>query len=64
MGFMVLDVFPWYFQVIAVLAVIISAVVSILKFDNNFHYTHERLGLALWILVWLAPLVGFIRPDQ
>lgn len=53
-----------FFQVIAVLAVICSAVVAILKFDNNFHYTHERLGLALWILVWIAPLLGFIRPDQ
>lgn len=46
------------------LAVICSAVVAILKFDNKFHYTHERLGLALWILVWIAPLLGFIRPDQ
>ncbi|KAG0613403.1 hypothetical protein M758_6G100100 [Ceratodon purpureus] len=53
-----------FIQVIAVLAVICSAVVAIMKFDNNFHYTHERLGLALWILVWLAPLVGFIRPDH
>jgi hypothetical protein len=52
------------FQVVAVLAVICSAVVAIVKFDNKFHYTHERLGLALWILVWLAPLIGFIRPDQ
>lgn len=51
-------------QVVAVLAVICSAVVAIVKFDNNFHYTHERLGLALWILVWLAPLIGFIRPDH
>lgn len=51
-------------QVIAVLAVICAAVVGIAKFDNSFVYTHERLGLALWILVWLAPLVGFVRPEQ
>jgi len=51
-------------QVIAVLATICGAVVGIIKFDNTFDYTHERLGLALWILVWLAPLVGFIRPAQ
>lgn len=55
---------PSTFQVIAVLAVICSAVVAITKFDNAFTYTHERLGLALWILVWLAPLVGLIRPQQ
>lgn len=51
-------------QVIAVLAVICSAVVAVTKFDNNFHYTHERLGLALWILVWVAPLLGLIRPHH
>lgn len=53
-----------FVQVIAVLAVICSAVVAITKFDNAFTYTHERLGLALWILVWLAPLVGLIRPQH
>lgn len=51
-------------QTVAVLAVICAAVVGIVKFDNSFVYTHERLGLALWILVWLAPLVGLVRPDQ
>jgi len=53
-----------FIQVIAVLAVICAAVVGVTKFDNSFTYTHERLGLALWILVWLAPLVGFIRPEH
>jgi hypothetical protein len=53
-----------FIQAVAVLAVICSAVVAILKFDNDFHYTHERLGVALWILVLLAPLVGLVRPNQ
>lgn len=51
-------------QCVAVVCVIVAAVVGIKKFDNTFDYTHERLGLALWILVWLAPLVGFVRPEQ
>nr|PNR59683.1 hypothetical protein PHYPA_002475 [Physcomitrium patens] len=51
-------------QVVAVLTVICSAAVAVTKFDNSFTYTHERLGLALWILVWLPPLVGLIRPNH
>jgi uncharacterized membrane protein len=51
-------------QTIAVLLVIAAASLSVRKFDNTFGYTHERLGLALWILVWLAPLIGLVRPNQ
>lgn len=51
-------------QTIAVLASIAGAAVGIAKFDNKFAYTHERLGIALYVVVWLAPLVGLIRPEQ
>ena len=51
-------------QTVAVLLVIAVASISVRKFDNTFGYTHERLGLALWILVWIAPLIGLVRPNQ
>jgi len=53
-----------FIQICAVCAVIASASVAFTKFDNKFAHTHERLGLSLWICVWIAPLLGIFRPKH
>eukprot|EP00252_Welwitschia_mirabilis_P021250 TRINITY_DN5388_c0_g1_i2.p1 TRINITY_DN5388_c0_g1~~TRINITY_DN5388_c0_g1_i2.p1 ORF type:complete len:178 (+),score=20.15 TRINITY_DN5388_c0_g1_i2:489-1022(+) len=51
-------------QVLAVTLASAGAVLSFMKFDNKFKYTHQKIGLSLYIIVWLQPIVGFLRPES
>eukprot|EP00252_Welwitschia_mirabilis_P021249 TRINITY_DN5388_c0_g1_i1.p1 TRINITY_DN5388_c0_g1~~TRINITY_DN5388_c0_g1_i1.p1 ORF type:complete len:253 (+),score=32.92 TRINITY_DN5388_c0_g1_i1:489-1247(+) len=51
-------------QVLAVTLASAGAVLSFMKFDNKFKYTHQKIGLSLYIIVWLQPIVGFLRPER
>ncbi|KAL1823207.1 hypothetical protein ACET3Z_009985 [Daucus carota] len=51
-------------QILSVLLVTAGAVLSIRKFENTFNNNHQRLGLALYGVVWLQTLVGFFRPKR
>ncbi|XP_051133918.1 cytochrome b561 domain-containing protein At2g30890-like [Andrographis paniculata] len=51
-------------QVASVLLVTIGAVLSIRKFENAFDTTHQRIGLALYGVIYLQVLIGFNRPAR
>lgn len=51
-------------QTLAVILATVGAVLSMFKFKNKFLYTHQRLGLALYIIVWIQPIVGLLRPER
>lgn len=51
-------------QILSVLLVTTGAVLSIRKFENAFNNNHQRLGLALYGVVWLQALIGYIRPNR
>lgn len=50
-------------QVTGVALATAAAALSITNFENAFNNTHQRIGLALYGLVWLQPLIGFLRPS-
>ncbi|KAK1393391.1 Cytochrome b561 domain-containing protein [Heracleum sosnowskyi] len=51
-------------QILSVLLVTVGAVLSMRKFENAFNNNHQRLGLALYGVVWLQALIGFFRPKR
>ncbi|KAK4421087.1 cytochrome domain-containing protein [Sesamum alatum] len=51
-------------QVLSVLLVTVGAVLSIRKFENVFDNSHQRIGLALYIAIYLQVLTGFRRPKR
>nr|GLL34657.1 cytochrome b561 domain-containing protein At4g18260-like isoform X2 [Ipomoea trifida] len=51
-------------EILAVLLATAGAAMSLKHFDNSFSNTHQRLGLALYIVVWLQTLIGILRPRR
>lgn len=51
-------------QILAVLLATAGAVMSIKNFNNSFNNYHQRIGVALYGIIWLQALVGFIRPQR
>jgi len=51
-------------QTLAVILATVGAILSLFKFNNKFQYTHQRLGLGLYIILWLQPIVGLLRPER
>ncbi|GMY37893.1 cytochrome b561 domain-containing protein At4g18260 isoform X1 [Fagus crenata] len=51
-------------QILSVLLATAGAVMSIKKFENSFDNSHQRLGLALYVIIWVQVLIGFIRPKR
>uniref|UniRef100_A0ACD5T7C5 Uncharacterized protein n=1 Tax=Avena sativa TaxID=4498 RepID=A0ACD5T7C5_AVESA len=51
-------------QIAGVALATAGAVLSVKNFENAFDNTHQRIGLALYGLIWLQPVIGFIRPDR
>ncbi|KAL3502939.1 hypothetical protein ACH5RR_037388 [Cinchona calisaya] len=49
-------------QILSVLLLTAGAIMSFINFENSFNNDHQRLGLALYGLVWLQLLIGIIRP--
>lgn len=52
------------FQVVAVLLATAGAIMSIKNFNNLFNNNHQRLGVALYGVIWLQVLVGIFRPRR
>ncbi|KAK4369092.1 hypothetical protein RND71_012884 [Anisodus tanguticus] len=46
------------------LLVAVATIMSVINFENFFDNTHQRLGLALYVAVWLPLIAGIFRPDK
>ncbi|KAI5671238.1 hypothetical protein M9H77_11602 [Catharanthus roseus] len=51
-------------QVVSVLLASAAAVISIRKFENSFNNCHQRVGLALYVAIYVQVLSGFRRPER
>ncbi|KAG6661690.1 hypothetical protein CIPAW_03G192200 [Carya illinoinensis] len=51
-------------QILVVLLATAGAVLSIKNFNNSFNNYHQRIGVALYGIIWLQPLVGVVRPQR
>uniref|UniRef100_A0ACD5U0B0 Uncharacterized protein n=1 Tax=Avena sativa TaxID=4498 RepID=A0ACD5U0B0_AVESA len=51
-------------QIAGVALATAGAVLSVKNFENAFDNTHQRIGVALYGLIWLQPVIGFLRPDR
>ncbi|KAA8519512.1 hypothetical protein F0562_013768 [Nyssa sinensis] len=51
-------------QMLSVLVATAGAVLSIKNFENSFNNNHQRIGLALYIVIWVQALVGLFRPRR
>ncbi|GMN54966.1 hypothetical protein TIFTF001_024086 [Ficus carica] len=51
-------------QVLAVLLATAGAVMSFKNFNNSFDNSHQRIGVALYGVIWLQALLGFLRPNR
>ncbi|PON89720.1 Cytochrome b561 and DOMON domain-containing protein [Trema orientale] len=51
-------------QMLAVLLATAGAVLSFKNFNNTFNNNHQRIGVALYGIIWLQFLIGFLRPNR
>ncbi|XP_055824166.1 cytochrome b561 domain-containing protein At4g18260-like [Solanum dulcamara] len=51
-------------QILSVLLVVVATIMSVINFENFFDNTHQRLGLALYVAIWLPIIAGIFRPDR
>ncbi|XP_042477995.1 cytochrome b561 domain-containing protein At2g30890-like [Macadamia integrifolia] len=51
-------------QILSVLLATAGAVMSIRNFDNSFSNSHQRIGLALYGVIWVQVFIGFFRPQR
>uniref|UniRef100_A0A7N0TIS8 Cytochrome b561 domain-containing protein n=1 Tax=Kalanchoe fedtschenkoi TaxID=63787 RepID=A0A7N0TIS8_KALFE len=51
-------------QISSALLVTAAAALSIRNFDNSFNNCHQRMGLSLYVAVWVQLLTGFFRPQR
>ncbi|KAL5165049.1 Cytochrome b561 domain-containing protein [Glycine soja] len=53
-----------HIKMIAVLLATAGAIMSIKNFNNLFNNSHQRLGVALYGVIWLQVLLGIFRPQR
>ncbi|KAI9114543.1 hypothetical protein K1719_014241 [Acacia pycnantha] len=51
-------------QKVAVLVATVGAIMSIKNFNNAFNNNHQRVGVALYGIMWLQALLGIFRPER
>ncbi|XP_038681574.1 cytochrome b561 domain-containing protein At2g30890-like [Tripterygium wilfordii] len=51
-------------QMLSVLLATAGAVMSIKNFNNSFNNNHQRIGVALYGIMWFQALMGFLRPQR
>ncbi|KAK4275584.1 hypothetical protein QN277_018640 [Acacia crassicarpa] len=51
-------------QLVAVLVATAGAIMSIKSFNNLFNNTHQKLGVALYGIIWLQLFLGIFRPQR
>ncbi|XP_021837784.2 cytochrome b561 domain-containing protein At4g18260 [Spinacia oleracea] len=42
----------------------VGAIKSIKTFENSFNNNHQRIGLVLYIAIWVQAVIGFCRPNR
>ncbi|KAK8653973.1 hypothetical protein V6N13_127954 [Hibiscus sabdariffa] len=52
----------FYVHTLSLLLATVGAVMSVKNFNNSFNNHHQRLGLALYGIIWLQALTGVLRP--
>ncbi|KAF8408903.1 hypothetical protein HHK36_004973 [Tetracentron sinense] len=60
----VLFYFHVILQILSLLLATAGAVMSIKNFENSFNNNHQRIGLALYGVIWVQALIGFLRPQR
>ncbi|XP_028788317.1 cytochrome b561 domain-containing protein At4g18260-like [Neltuma alba] len=51
-------------QKVAVLVATVGAIMSIKNFNNAFNNNHQRVGVALYGIIWLQAILGIFRPQR
>ncbi|KAI9176541.1 hypothetical protein LWI28_004051 [Acer negundo] len=51
-------------QTLSVLLSTAGAILSIKNFNNSFSNHHQKIGVALYGIIWLQALIGFLRPHR
>ncbi|KAL9260970.1 Cytochrome b561 domain-containing protein [Drosera capensis] len=51
-------------QILSVLLSTAAAVLSIKNFGNSFSNIHQKVGLSLYLAIWIQTLVGFSKPQR
>ncbi|XP_057997186.1 cytochrome b561 domain-containing protein At4g18260 isoform X2 [Hevea brasiliensis] len=51
-------------QALSVLLVTSGAIMSMKSFENSFDNNHQRIGVALYGVVWVQAVIGFLRPHR
>ncbi|KAF3793122.1 Cytochrome b561 domain-containing protein [Nymphaea thermarum] len=51
-------------QVISVSIATVGAILAVKHLENKFDNTHQRIGLAVYALIWLQPLTALCRPRR
>ncbi|KAI4365202.1 hypothetical protein MLD38_021209 [Melastoma candidum] len=51
-------------QVLGLSLATAGAILSIKKFENTFNNLHQRIGLILYVAIWVQALTGLIRPPR
>ncbi|KAF3777844.1 Cytochrome b561 domain-containing protein [Nymphaea thermarum] len=51
-------------EIISVLLATVGAIMALKNFENKFNNTHQKIGLAIYALIWLQPFIGLCRPHR
>lgn len=51
-------------QILSVLLSTAAAVLSIKNFENSFSNIHQKVGLSLYLAIWIQTLLGYSRPQR
>ncbi|XP_021722308.1 cytochrome b561 domain-containing protein At4g18260-like [Chenopodium quinoa] len=51
-------------QILSLSIATAGAIKSIKTFENSFNNSHQRIGLALYIAIWVQAAIGFCRPHR
>lgn len=51
-------------QVLSLLVATSGAILSIKTFENSFDNHHQRIGLILYVAIWVQALTGLLRPRR
>ncbi|KAL5577206.1 hypothetical protein UlMin_018905 [Ulmus minor] len=51
-------------QMLSVLIATAGAIMSIRNFENSFNNNHQRIGLVLYVALYLQTMIGFLRPQR